>query len=158
MKKLLTVVAVSACSFGLSIGAYAVKPVPPTPTAPEKVVGETKPAPEKATGEVKPLPMHSRADVIDVKARTFTSKRKDGVEVKHVLISSTEIHQGDTPAKLEDIKVGDYVSGLRQKVSPTEYTVIKITKFGPKEASQTATAKTSATKTEPAKPAPKKAQ
>jgi hypothetical protein len=36
------------------------------------------------------------------------------------------------PAKFEDIKVGDWVSGTRLKKSDTEYEVLKITKFGPK--------------------------
>ena len=36
------------------------------------------------------------------------------------------------PAKFEDVKVGDWVSGLRIKKSDTEYEVVKITKFGPK--------------------------
>ena len=86
----------------------------------------------KAASEAKTIPMHSRADVIDLTARTFTNKRKDGVAVKHTLTPATEIKQEGAAARLEDIKVGDYVSGSRKKVSDTEYTVIKITKFGPK--------------------------
>ena len=92
-------------------------------------------------GTAKTIPMNSRADKIDLAARTFTMKRKDGVEVKHVITATTQIKQGEAPAKLEDIKPGDYVSGSRKKVSETEYTVVKITKFGPKAAKLPADAK-----------------
>ena len=137
MKKLLSVVAVAACSMGLSAGAFAVKPAPASEpgSAPAKIAGEAKPAAaEEPATDAKPIPMHVRADAIDTAARTFTLKRKDGVEVKHVITATTEIRQGSVAAKLEDIKVGDYVSGLRKKVSATEYTEVKITKFGAKEA------------------------
>lgn len=80
----------------------------------------------------KPIPMYSRADSIDARAKTFTMKRKDGVEVRHVVTAQTEIRNGDADAKFTDIKVGDYVSGLRLKKGDAEYEVVKITKFGPK--------------------------
>jgi hypothetical protein len=124
MKKLLTILAVTIWACGLPV--FAATPSPAKPAKP------ATPAPSKVVGEAKTIPMYSRADVIDTKARTFTTKRKDGVEVKLVLTPTTEIKQGESPAKLEDIKVGDYVSGSRKKVSETEYTVVKITKFGPK--------------------------
>ena len=105
------------------------------------LTAEKTAAPAKAPAAVQPaadpdklIPMRSRADAIDTTARTFTTKRKDGVEVKNVITDATEIKQGERAAKLEDIKVGDYVCGSRRKVSPTEYTVVKITKFGPKAA------------------------
>lgn len=79
----------------------------------------------------KPLPMNSRVDSIDTSAKSFTMKRKDGVEIKHVLSATAEVKNGPTAAKFEDIKVGDYVAGLRNKKSDTEYEVVKITKFGP---------------------------
>lgn len=116
----------------------AEKPAKAAPATPANA------APAKTVGEAKTIPMYSRADAIDLKTRTFSTKRKDGVTVKLVLTPTTEIKQGLAPAKLEDIKVGDYVSGSRKKVSETEYTVIKITKFGPKVETPKAT---------PAKPA-----
>jgi hypothetical protein len=85
----------------------------------------------------KPLPMHSRADSIDATAKTFTHKTKDGKEVKHVVTAKTEIKNGEKDATFADIKVGDYVSGLRHKKSDTEYEVVKITKFGPEEKKST---------------------
>ncbi len=134
MKKLLTALAAAATItaplvLGLSVqGASA-----PAAGAPEKVAGLTKSTPAATTtDEVKTIPMNSRADVIDTKERFFITKRRDGVEVKNVLTDTTEIKQGSAAAKLEDINVGDYVSGSRRKMSPTEYTVIKITKFGPR--------------------------
>ena len=51
--------------------------------------------------------------------------------MKHVVTAKTEINNGDKSAKFKDIKVGDFVSGLRLKKSDTEYEVVKITKFGP---------------------------
>ncbi len=128
--KNLVVILVAFAGLNLVEQAIAVdKPV--VPAAPEKVAGVAKSAP--APAEIKTIPMHSRADVIDLAGRTFTTKRKDGVEVRNVIPDGAEIKQGTAAAKLEDIKVGDYVSGSRRKLSDTEYTVVKITKFGPKE-------------------------
>jgi len=75
--------------------------------------------------------MRARADSIDAKAKTFTQKRRDGVEVKHIVTATTEIRNGDATGKFEDIKVGDQVNGLRLKKGETEYEVVKITKYGP---------------------------
>jgi len=126
----------------------AVAPAAGSGSAPEKVAGVPKAAatPAPAKDELKTLPMNSRADTIDLKGRFFINKRKDGVEVKNVLTSTTEIKQGGSPALFEDIKVGDYVSGSRRKVSDTEYTVVKITKFGPRASKKDSAAKPVATK------------
>jgi hypothetical protein len=108
----------------------AAKPAeaPAAPAAAEEKKPEAKAA--------KPLPMNSRADEIDAAGKSFTQINKDGKKVKHVVGATTEILQGDKPAKFEDIKVGDIVSGLRNKKATdgTEYEVVKITKFGPKAA------------------------
>lgn len=134
MKKLLIALAAAAAISAPLVGGLALQGAStPAAGAPEKVAGLTKSTPAATTtDEVKTIPMNSRADVIDTKARFFITKRKDGVEVKNVLTDTTEIKQGSAAAKLEDINVGDYVCGSRRKVSPTEYTVIKITKFGPR--------------------------
>ena len=136
MKKLLIVLAVTV-ALGAPLVHYAMakEAASLVEAAPEKVAGVPKPAATPsvpATDESRVIPMNSRADSIDTKDRYFITKRKDGVEVKNVLTADTEIKQGPADAKLEDIKVGDYVSGSRRKVSTTEYTVIKITKFGPR--------------------------
>jgi hypothetical protein len=149
MKKLLSIITIAAFALGLPAGSFAAeKKAKP---AAEKPAEAAKPAPEKVAGEPKTIPMYARADVIDVKGKSFTTNRKDGVAVKHVVTDTTEIKNGEAAAKLADIKVGEYVSGSRKKVSETEYTVVKITKFGP--------AKPKAPKTEDAaKPAGKKTE
>ena len=91
---------------------------------------ETKLAPTLPTGGGKPQPMYVPVEAIDARARTFTSKSKDGKETKFVITEKTEIQNGTEPAKFDDIKVGDSVSGVRLKKSDTEYEVVKITKFG----------------------------
>ena len=133
MKKLFTLLSVAAVAIALPLGAGAAEKKAPPTSAPDAAKSAVKDAAAKVVGEAKPLPMNSRADTIDTKARTFTMKRKDGVEVKHVITDKTEIKNGEAPAKLGDIKVGDYVGGLRLKKSETEYEVVKITKFGPAE-------------------------
>lgn len=105
------------------------KEATPIPTAATK---KATPAPAEPAKPAKPLPMYSRVDTIDVAGKTFTNKRKDGVEVKHVVTATTEIRNGEAAAKFADIKIGDYVSGLRLKKGEKEYEVVKITKFGPK--------------------------
>lgn len=127
MKKLLftATLGMAIALAGPSAYAQTTKKNPAPATQTTKPAAAAKVAPEKA------YPMHSRVDVIDAKAKTFTHKNKDGKEVKHVVTSKTEINNGDKSAKFEDIKVGDYVSGLRLKKSANEYEVVKITKFGP---------------------------
>ena len=120
MKKLIVCSLAVAFSLGLPAGAFAqAKPkAAPASEAP-------KAAEKKAN---RPMPMHTRVDAFDTRAKTFTQKRKDGVEVKHIVTATTTFAEG---AKFEDIKVGDYVNGLRLKKSDSEYEVVKVTKIGP---------------------------
>ena len=125
MKKLFTLATLSAIALVLPTGFFA---------APKEAAAEMKKAAAKpvaaaadAVKAPKPLPMHSRADAIDAAAKTFTMTRKDGVAIKHVVTATTEIKNGEAAAKFEDIKVGDFVNGLRNKKSDTEYEVVKIT-------------------------------
>jgi hypothetical protein len=97
--------------------------------AEKKPAAAAKDATAKATGQAKAMPFSARADTIDAKAKTFTMKRKDGVEVKNVVSDTTEIKNGETAAKFGDIKAGNYVSGTRLKKNDTEYEVVKITKI-----------------------------
>ena len=78
----------------------------------------------------KPIPMYVKVDAIDARAKTFSSTKKDQTVVNYSLTSNTSIKNLEADAKFADIKVGDMVSGLRLKKSPTEYDVVKITKFG----------------------------
>ncbi len=137
MKKLFTLMTVAA--FAFAPGAMAAETKAPEEKgtvgkavdATKKGIGKAADAVKDAVTDPKPLPMHSRADTIDAAAKTFTMKRKDGVEVKHVVTDKTEIKNGEAAAKFEDIKAGDFVNGLRLKKSDTEYEVVKITKIGP---------------------------
>ena len=135
MKKLLfTLTLAFALASSPEAFAQAKKKEPAAPAA-----EPAKPAAEPAKPEAKaakPLPMNSRADEVDAAGKSWTTVNKDGKRVKHIVTATTEIMQGDAAAKLEDIKVGDYVAGLRNKKNAdgTEYEVVKITKFGPKAA------------------------
>jgi len=135
--KLITLITLAALGFGAPAQLMAAekkaaseKPAEGAKKAAEKPAAAPKEAPAKVAGEGKAIPMHVRADAIDAAAKTFTMKRKDGVEVKHVLTDATTIMNGESPAKFEDIKVGEYVNGLRKKKTDTEYEVVKITGFG----------------------------
>lgn len=126
MKKLFVIM------FGMAIalcGQSALAQAKKQPAAP--AVESPKAAEVAKVKPDKPMPMYAMVDSIDAKAMTFTHKNKDGKVVKHVVTAKTEIKNGEKAAKFEDIKVGDFVSGLRLKKSGTEYEVVKITKFGP---------------------------
>ena len=134
MKKLFTLATLSAVALALPTVSFAA-PKKEAADAAKAPAAEVKKAAEKpvaaadAVKAAKPLPMHSRADVIDAAAKTFTMTRKDGVAVKHVVTATTEIKNGEAAAKFEDIKVGDFVNGLRNKKGDNEYEVVKITSF-----------------------------
>ena len=154
MKKLLTILTLTAfAALPATTFAATKKEAAPAATPAPAAAAAAKPVAAKPAAAPKSLPMYSRADTIDAAAKTFTSKRKDGVEVKHVLTDKTEIKNGEAAATLADIKVGDYVSGSRIKKSETEYEVVKISKFGPKAEKKEKAAAPAA----PATPAPKKA-
>jgi hypothetical protein len=125
MNKLLTLLSLAALAVAIPGSALA-----QAKKAAEKAADAAKETANKAKGD-RPLPMNIRADAIDTRAKTITTKRKDNVEIKHVLTDKTEIMNAGAAAKLSDIKIGDYVGGLRHKKSETEYEVVKITKFGP---------------------------
>ena len=122
MKNLIVCSLAFAVSLCLPAGAFAETKPKATPAA------EAKAAEKAGKKADRPMPMHARVDSIDTRAKTFTQKRKDGVEVKHVVAATTAFENG---AKFEDIKVGDYVNGLRLKKSESEYEVVKVTKIGP---------------------------
>lgn len=134
MKRLLHLLTLGALLSSLPASGWAADEKPAKKkTAAEtakKPVAEAAEAPAKIAGEGKAIPMYVRVDAIDAAGKSFTLKRKDGVEVKHVVTAETTVMNGEATAKFEDIKVGEYVSGLRKKKSDTEYEVVKITKFG----------------------------
>ena len=128
MKKLLTILTLTAFA-AIPATSFAAPKKEAAPAAAPAATPAAKPA---AAPAAKPMPMYSEVTAIDVAGKSFTHKNKDGKEVKFVLTDKTEIKNGDAAAKLEDIKVGDFVSGSRLKKSETEYEVVKISKFGPK--------------------------
>jgi uncharacterized cupredoxin-like copper-binding protein len=126
MKKLaiITLAAVLALGGNHAFAQAKKKAAAPVAAAAEAVKGKAD----------RPIPMYVRADEIDAAGKTFTQVNKDGKKAKHTVTASTEIKNGEASATLADIKVGDYVSGLRKKTGENEYEVVKITKFGPKAA------------------------
>jgi hypothetical protein len=150
MKKLLSIITLGAAALALPVSGIAAEkkakakpaeaPAAAPATAPED--GAKKPADTGAAkSDTKAMGMYVKVDAIDAKAKTFTHLNKAkgaeaAKEVKFVVTDKTDIKNGTAPAKFEDIKVGDTVSGSRIKKSETEYEVVKITKFGvaaPKE-------------------------
>lgn len=147
MKKLLTIATLGAFALALPVTASAKKPAAAAPSAPSApaaapAVTDVKKAADKpaaaATQAAKPIPMWSRVDTINAAAKTFTHKNADGKVVTFTVTATTEIKQGETAAKFEDIKVGDSVAGLRLKKGDGQYEVVKITKFGPAPAKEKA--------------------
>ena len=133
MKKFLTIITLTAFAAVPATLLAAPKKEAAAPAAEkpaEAKPAEAKPAAVKAP---KPMPFSAEVTTIDAAGKSFTHKNKDGTEVKFVVTETTEIKNGEAAAKLEDIKVGDTVSGSRLKKSDTEYEVVKITKFGVKE-------------------------
>jgi hypothetical protein len=132
MKKSQFATALAAALLFVPVGAHAKKKAA---EAVEAAAAPVAAAAQKAASDVapkvsKPIPMYVRVDAIDARAKTFTSTKKDQTVVNHTLTPNTTIKNLEADAKFADIKVGDTVSGLRLKKSPTEYEVVKITKFG----------------------------
>ncbi len=146
MKRILAILTLTALTaIPASIAAPKKEATAPAATPAAKPAEPAK-APAAAP---KAMPMYAKVDAIDAKAKTFSHNNKDGTVVTFMVTETTEIKNGEADAKLDDIKVGDTVSGSRIKKSATEYEVVKITKFGaavPKEKKADA----------PEKPAPKK--
>lgn len=134
MKKFSILACVSVCVLGLPFGSQGA-PKKEAADPAEKTVTKTKEMAKdtaaKVAGEPKAMGMYVKVDSIDAAAKTFSHTNKDGTVVKFMVTDKTEVKNGDAVAKLGDIKVGDTVSGSRIKKSPTEYEVVKITKFGP---------------------------
>lgn len=142
MKKLIFTLTLVACIHALSDqSAFAQAKKKPTdaPAAVAAVADKAKAAteePKAAAEAAKPkrdtITMYVRADEIDAKAKTITQVNKDGKKAVNTVTATTEIKNGDAAAKFDDIKKGDWVSGLRKKTGENAYEVVKITKFGPK--------------------------
>ena len=99
--------------------------------APAAEKPKAAPAAEKPKAS-KPIPMYIHADEIDAAAKTITQVAKDGKKSTNSVTATTVIENDKKPAKFEDIKVGDMVSGNRTKTGDSTYDIVKITKFGAK--------------------------
>ncbi len=129
MKKFLfTLTLAAALALGGQTAFAQAKKKPADPAAP---AAEKPKAADTAKAD-KPIPMYVRADEIDASAKTITQVAKDGKKSKNSVTATTVIMNGDKPATLADIKVGDYVSGNRTKTGEGAYDIVKITKFGAK--------------------------
>ncbi len=136
MKKLLfTLTLAGALALGGQSAFAQAKKKAAEPAAAEKPKAADTAKP-KAEGDAKKgekaIPMYVRADEIDTTAKTITQVNKDGKKAVNTVTATTVIHNLEKPAKLEDIKKGDYVSGNRMKTGENTYDIVKITKFGPK--------------------------
>jgi hypothetical protein len=132
MKKLIFTLTL-ACALALGgQSAFAQAKKKAAEAAAEKPKAAAEAAKPDAAKTDKPIPMYVRADEIDVAGKSITQVAKDGKKSKNVVTATTEIMNGDKAAKLEDIKVGDYVSGNRKKTGDGVYEIVKITKFGAK--------------------------
>lgn len=151
MKKFLTILTLTALAALPATTSAAPKKEAAAPAA----TPAPKPAAAPAAPAAKALSMYTKVDSIDAQTKTFTHTNKDGTVVKFVVTDTTDIKNGEAAAKLEDIKVGDMVSGSRIKKSATEYEVVKITKFGVAAAKEKK-ADAPAAPTAPATPAIKK--
>ena len=141
MKKLLfTLTLAGALALGGQSAFAQAKKKPATPADAVTAVADkakaAADAPKAAAEAVKPkkdtIPMYVRADEVDATAKTITQVNKDGTKAVNTVTAKTEIKNADKEAKFEDIKKGEWVSGLRKKTGENAYEVVKITKFGPK--------------------------
>lgn len=136
MKKLLfTLTFASALALGsTSAFAQATKKPAEAPGAKPKAAdtGTPKAGGDAAKPKRDTIPMNVRADEINASAKTITQATKEGKKSINTVTATTEIKNGDKPAKFEDIKKGDWIGGLRKKTGEDAYEVVKITKFGPK--------------------------
>jgi hypothetical protein len=133
MIRVFTLNVIAAILLGLSTGASAAEIKPKAEASPAAPTKKSSDASAAAPSKAHALPMYSRVDSIDHTNKTFTTKRKkDGVEIKHILPAAAEVRQNNASARFSEIKVGDWVAGSRLKKSDTEYEIVKITKFGPR--------------------------
>ena len=99
----------------------------PAAKATEPTAPATAPAAPPASAAAVPF---SRL-AAEVTPTGFTHKNKDGAIVTFTVPEGTPITRAKAPAKWADVKPGDTINGLATKQSPTAWTVLKITNFGP---------------------------
>ena len=79
------------------------------------------------------LPFQGTVAAVDLRAKTFTFKTKDGHEHIHRLADYGTVEKSTGhPATIQDVKVGDIVRGTRTKLDENHWEVIKLI-IGPKK-------------------------
>ncbi len=78
------------------------------------------------------LPFQGTVAAVDVRAKTFTIKTKDGKAHLHLLADYATVEKATGhPATIQDVQVGDLVRGTRTKLEENRWEVIKLI-IGPK--------------------------
>ena len=79
------------------------------------------------------LPFQGTVAAVDLRAKTFTFKTKDGTEHIHRLADYGTVEKSTGhPATIADVKVGETVRGTRTKLDENHWEVIKLI-IGPKK-------------------------
>jgi hypothetical protein len=117
MKRLLTLLTLSAFALALPAGSFAAEkakaPATDTKKAAEKPAA---PAAEKETAKTdRPLPYRGDVAAADPTAKTFTFKSKDGNERVFIVTEKTEITKDGAKADFSAIAVGAYATGSYHK-------------------------------------------
>src|SRR5207244_4378089 len=100
-------------------------------------------AEEKKESAAKSLPFKGKVATVDAKARTFTTKTKEGKENVFTITEKTKIEKADGSAgTINDIVVDESVRRTRVKLGEAKWEVVKVT-LGKKETSPKEPEKTS---------------
>jgi hypothetical protein len=137
MKKLITIMSVTAFALTLPIGAGAAekkekaaeKPAAEKPADAAKKPADAKPA--EAKDPSRPLPYRGDVAAVDASAKTFTFKNKDGTERVFHVGADTKISKDDKPADFAAITVGAYATGSYKKGADGKLEAGSV-KIGPK--------------------------
>ena len=79
------------------------------------------------------LPFQGTVAAVDLRAKTFTFKTKDGKAHVHMLADYAVVEKATGhPATIQDVKIGDLVRGTRSKLDETHWEVTKLI-IGPKK-------------------------
>lgn len=146
MKKLLSILTVSAIALSLPAGSFAAekKAKPAAEAAPdaakkpaEKPAAKPEAAAEKVAGEpkdpTKPISYYGDVAAVDATAKTFTFKNKDGKERIFSVGAEAKITKDGQPSDFSAITVGAYATGSYKKAADGKLDVLKVN-IGPKPA------------------------
>jgi hypothetical protein len=98
--------------------AFSQAPFTQAAEKPKAKADEKAPAKAEAKPKEETYPLYGK--VVAVTSRTLTivrSESEEAKETKFSIGSSTEIVNGDKPATIEDVKVGQWIGGLVRKAA-----------------------------------------